>query len=55
LKKYLVLLGFLYEPRRIKKKAEAEVAAEKIKAIANIELSEIEQRGLVLSSLLLIK
>lgn len=39
-------VGVLYEPRRIKKIAEAEAEAEKIKAIANIELSEIEQRGL---------
>ena len=39
-------VGVLYEPRRIKKKAAAEAEAEKIKAVANIELSEIEQRGL---------
>lgn len=32
-------IGVLYEPRRIIKKAEAEVTAEKIKAIANIELA----------------
>ncbi|MFI8382995.1 DUF2806 domain-containing protein [Pseudomonas sp. NPDC079086] len=39
-------VGVLYEPRRIKKKAEAEAAAEKIKALAGIELSEIQQRGI---------
>lgn len=39
-------VGVLYEPRRIRKRAEAEAAADKIKAIASIELSEIEQRGL---------
>lgn len=38
-------VGVLYEPRRIIKKAEAEAEAEKIKALAGIELSEIEQRG----------
>ena len=38
-------VGVLYEPRRIVKKAEAEAEAEKIKAIAGIELSEIAQRG----------
>jgi len=39
-------VGVLYEPRRIRKKAEAEAAAEKIKALAGIELSEIQQRGI---------
>ena len=39
-------VGVLYEPRRIRKKAEAEVEAEKIKALADIELSEIQQRGI---------
>lgn len=38
-------VGVLYEPRRIIKKAEAEAEAAKIKALAGIELSEIEQRG----------
>jgi hypothetical protein len=38
-------VGVLYEPRRIIKKAEAEAEAEKIKALAGIELSEIQQRG----------
>lgn len=40
-------VGVLYEPRRIRKKAEAEVAAEKIKALASIELNEIQQRAMV--------
>lgn len=39
-------VGVLYEPRRIKKKAEAEAEAEKIKAIAGVELTEIQQRGI---------
>jgi len=39
-------LGVLYEPRRIRKKAEAEAEAEKIKALAGIELTEIQQRGI---------
>lgn len=39
-------IGVLYEPRRIRKKAKAEVDAEKIKVIGNIELTEIQQRGI---------
>lgn len=39
-------VGVLYEPRRIKKQAAAEVEAEKIKALASIELSDIQQRGI---------
>lgn len=39
-------VGVLYEPRRIIKKAGAEAEAERIKAIAGIELNEIEQRGI---------
>lgn len=39
-------VGVLYEPRRIRKRAEAEADAEKIKALAGIELSEIQQRGI---------
>ncbi|MCQ8859789.1 DUF2806 domain-containing protein [Plesiomonas shigelloides] len=39
-------VGILYEPRRIRKKAEAEAEAEKIKALVSIELSEIQQRGI---------
>lgn len=39
-------VGVIYEPRRIKKRAEAEAEAEKIKALTGIELNEIQQRGL---------
>lgn len=39
-------VGVLYESRRIIKRAEAEVEAEKIKALAGIKLNEIEQRGI---------
>lgn len=39
-------VGILYEPRRIRKKAEAEAEADKIKALAGIELTEIQQRGI---------
>jgi hypothetical protein len=39
-------VGVLYEPRRIKKKAEAEAEAEKIKAISSLELTDIQQRGI---------
>lgn len=39
-------VGVLYEPRRIRKKAEAEAVADKIKALAGIELTEIQQRGI---------
>ena len=39
-------VGVLYEPRKIIKKAEAEAKAEKIRAITNIELTEIQQRGM---------
>src|SRR5690606_32256240 len=39
-------VGVLYEPRRIRKKAEAEATAEKIKAIAQIEVSELQQRAI---------
>jgi len=38
--------GVLYEPTRIKKKAHAEAEAEKIKALASIEVDEIQQRGI---------
>ncbi len=40
-------VGVLYEPRRIIKKAEAEAEVAKIKALAGIELSEIEERGVL--------
>jgi hypothetical protein len=40
-------IGALYKPRHIKRVAEAEAEAEKIKALAGIEVSEIQQRALV--------
>lgn len=42
IEKVFCAVGVLYEPRRIRKKAEAD----KIKALAGIELTEIEQRGI---------
>jgi Protein of unknown function (DUF2806) len=39
-------VGMIYEPCHIKRKAKAEVEAEKIKAISKIEISELEQRSL---------
>lgn len=39
-------VGILYEPRRLKKKAKAETEIEKIKYLASVELSEIQQRGI---------
>ncbi len=45
IKKVSNAVGVLYEPRRIRKHAEAEAAAEKIKALASIELNEIQQRA----------
>lgn len=39
-------VGVLYEPRRIKKMAEAEAEADKIKALASIELNDIQQRAI---------
>ncbi|MDD9197563.1 DUF2806 domain-containing protein [Aliivibrio sp. S3MY1] len=39
-------VGVLYEPRRIKNVAKAEVEVAKIKALANIELDEIQYRGI---------
>lgn len=39
-------IGVLYEPRRIKRKAEAEAEAKKIALLSDIELNDIEQRGL---------
>jgi hypothetical protein len=38
--------GVLYEPRRIKRLAKAEAAAEKIKLLSKLELTEIEQRAM---------
>lgn len=39
-------VGVLYEPRRIRKHAEAEAEADKIKTLASIELNEIQQRAI---------
>jgi len=39
-------VGVLFEPTRIKRQARAEVEAEKIKAVARIELRDIETRAL---------
>lgn len=39
-------IGTLYEPTQIKKVAQAEAEAEKIKALAGIEVSDIQQRAL---------
>jgi hypothetical protein len=39
-------VGLLYEPSHIRQKARAEAYAEKIRAAASIEVSEIQQRGL---------
>lgn len=38
-------VGVLYEPRRIRKRAEAEAEADKIKALSSIELNEIQYRA----------
>lgn len=38
-------VGIIYEPYHIKRKARAEAEAEKIRAIARIELTELEQRA----------
>ncbi len=45
-KKVCNAVGILYEPRRIRKRAEAEADAEKIKALASTELNEIQQRAI---------
>lgn len=39
-------VGVLYEPRRIIKKAEAEAEAKKILVLADMDLAEIQQRGI---------
>ena len=39
-------IGTLYEPTHIKRVAEAEIQAEKIRAAGNLEITEIQQRGL---------
>jgi len=45
IKKVSNAVGVLYEPRRIRKHAEAEAEAEKIKTLASNELNEIQQRA----------
>jgi transposase len=39
-------VGIIYEPTRIRRQARAEVDADKIKALARIELSDLERRAL---------
>lgn len=39
-------VGVIYEPTRIKRKAKADAQASVIQALANLEVSEIEKRGL---------
>lgn len=39
-------VGVLYEPRRIRKKAEAEAKAERIRMLTSIELSDLQQRAI---------
>ena len=39
-------VGVLYEPRRIREKAKAEAEAEKIRAVAEIEIDEFKRRAL---------
>jgi hypothetical protein len=39
--------GVMYEPTRIVRRARAEAEAEKIKALAGIDVSDIQQRGLI--------
>lgn len=45
IEKVSAAVGAIYEPYHVKRMARAEAEAEKIKAIAKIELSEIEQRA----------
>ena len=40
-------LGVLYEPTRIRRAARAEVEADKIRAVGRLEVSEVEERGLI--------
>ncbi|MBI1394333.1 MAG: DUF2806 domain-containing protein [Betaproteobacteria bacterium] len=47
IEKISAAVGVLYEPHHIKRVAQAEAEAEKIKALAQIEISEIQQRALV--------
>ena len=46
IEKVSAAVGIIYEPYHIKRKARAEAEAEKIKAIAKIELNELEQRAI---------
>ncbi|PIB50498.1 hypothetical protein AOA57_08745 [Pseudomonas sp. 2588-5] len=46
IEKVSAAVGVVFEPRRLKRMARAEVEVEKIKALAKIELSDIEQRAI---------
>jgi hypothetical protein len=46
IEKVSAAVGIIYEPYHVKRMAHAKVEAEKIKAIAKIELTEIEQRAM---------
>ncbi|KPU60963.1 hypothetical protein AN403_5081 [Pseudomonas fluorescens] len=46
IEKVSAAVGIVYEPHRVKRMARAEAEAEKIKALARIELSEIENRAI---------
>ena len=46
IEKVSAAVGIVFEPRRLKRMARAEVEVEKIKALARIELSDIEQRAI---------
>lgn len=46
IKKISNAIGVLYEPKRIKDKAKAEAEADKIQALAQIEINDIERRAL---------
>jgi hypothetical protein len=45
IEKVSAAVGAIYEPYHVKRMARAEAEAEKIKAIAKIELTEIQQRA----------
>lgn len=46
IEKVSAAVGIVFEPHRVKRMARAEVEAEKIKALARIELSDIEHRAI---------
>lgn len=46
IEKISAAVGIVYEPHRVKRMARAEAEAEKIKALARIELSDIEHRAI---------